>query len=66
MALSVYLKKIKMLSLFFFTMHNMPITEVIGVVNSLDKDQILDFKKFCFFRNFSFPQGVYCIAVVFR
>ena len=23
--------------------HNMPTTEVIGVVNSLDKDQILDF-----------------------
>ena len=44
MALTVYLKKLKMLSsFFFFIMHNMPTTEVIGVVNSLDKDQILDF-----------------------
>ena len=43
MALTVYLKKVKMLSSFFFIMHNMPTTEVIGMVNSLDKDQILDF-----------------------
>ena len=41
MALTVYLKKVKM-SLFFFKFI-MPTTEVIGVVNSLDKDQILDF-----------------------
>ena len=44
-ALTVYLKKVKMLSFFnlFIFMHNMPTTEVIGVINSLDKDQILDF-----------------------
>ena len=42
MTLTVYLKKLKMLS-FFFIMHNMPTAEVIGVVNSLDRDQILDF-----------------------
>ena len=41
MTLTVYLKKVKMSFLFF--MQNMPTTEVIGVVNSLDKDQILDF-----------------------
>ena len=46
--LTVYLKKVKMLSIFlfffiiFFIMHNMPTTEVIGV-NSLDKDQNLYF-----------------------
>ena len=40
-ALIVHLKKVKMSS--FFIRHNMPTTEVIGVVNSLDKDQILDF-----------------------
>ena len=40
--LTVYPKKVKILSFFIF-MHNMPTTEVIGVVNSLDKDQILDF-----------------------
>ena len=28
---------------FKFFMHSMPTTDVIGVVNSLDKDQILDF-----------------------
>ena len=39
-ALTVYLKKVKMLSFF---MHIMPTMEVIGVVNFLDKDQILDF-----------------------
>ena len=45
MALIVYIKKVKMSSFFFFffIMHSMPTTEVIGVVNSLDKDQILDF-----------------------
>ena len=46
MALTVYLKKVKMSSFFFFFLsfvHIMPTTEVIGVVNSLDKDQILDF-----------------------
>ena len=43
MALTVYLKKVKMSSFFFFFMHIMPTTEVIGVVNSLDKGQILDF-----------------------
>ena len=32
-----------------FFMHSMPTTDVIGVVNSLDKDQILDFKTSCFF-----------------
>ena len=42
MELTVYLKKVKMMSIFFI-MHNMPTTKVIGVVNSLDKDQILDF-----------------------
>ena len=43
-ALTVYLKKVKMSIFFiFFIMHNMPTTEVIGMVNSLDKDQILDF-----------------------
>ena len=43
-ALTVYLKKVKMLSSFiFFIMLNMLTTEVIGVVNSLDKDQTLDF-----------------------
>ena len=35
-------KKVKMSSSFFI-MHNMPTTEIIGVVNSLDKDQISDF-----------------------
>ena len=65
MALTVYLKKVKMLSSFFI-MHNMLTTEVIGVVNSLDKDQILDFlKHLVFFRNFPFPQGVYCKAIAF-
>ena len=43
MALTVYLKKVKMLSFFFLIMHNMTTTEVISVVNSLAKDQILDF-----------------------
>ena len=46
MVLTVYLKKVKMLSffVFFFIMHNMPpTTEVIGEVNSLNKDHILDF-----------------------
>ena len=46
MALTVYLKKVKMLSfcfLFFLYMHIITTTEVIGVINSLDKDQILDF-----------------------
>ena len=38
--LTVYLKKVKM-SIFY--LHNMPTTEVIGEVNSVDKDQILDF-----------------------
>ena len=57
-ALTVYLKKVKMSSFLNFFMHNMPTTEVIGVVNSLDKDQILDFKHFVFFQNFPFPQGV--------
>ena len=42
-ALTFYLKKVKMSSLSLFFMHIMPTTEVIGVVNSLDKDQILDF-----------------------
>ena len=41
-ALTVYLKKVKMFVVVFI-MHNMPTTEVIGVVKSLDKDQILDF-----------------------
>ena len=37
-------------------MHIMPTTEVIGVVNSLDKDQILDFLKHFFFsETFPFP-----------
>ena len=49
MTLTVYLKKVKMPKFF---MHNMPTTEVIGVVNSLNKDH------FVFFRNFPFPQGV--------
>ena len=36
MALTVYLKKVKMSLVFIFIfMHNMPTTEVIGVVNSL-------------------------------
>ena len=43
-------------------MHNIPTTEVIGVVNSLDKDQILDFKTSPPPPpppwNFPFPQGV--------
>ena len=45
MTLTVYLKKVKMLSflLLLLFMYNMPTTKVIGVVNSLDKDQILDF-----------------------
>ena len=38
-----FLKKVKMLSSFYFFMHNMPTTEVIDVVNSLNKDQILNF-----------------------
>ena len=42
MVLTVYLKKVKML-FFYIIMHNIPTTEVIGVVNSLDKDHILDF-----------------------
>ena len=42
MALTVYLKKVKILSFIIF-MHNMPTTEVIGLVNFLDKDQLLDF-----------------------
>ena len=66
MTLTVYLKKVKMSSFFFFFMYIMSTTEAIGVVNSLDKDQILVFKTFSFFRNFPFPQGVYCIAVAFR
>ena len=52
--LTVYLKKVKML--YIFIMHNMSTTEVISVVNSLDKDEILRFlKHYCFFQNFSFP-----------
>ena len=44
MALTVYLKKVKMSSFKKnFFMHIMPTTEVIGVLNSLDKDQILNF-----------------------
>ena len=43
MALTVYLKSVKMSSFLKFFMHIMPTTEVIGVVNFLDKDQILDF-----------------------
>ena len=35
-------KETKILSFIIF-MHNMPTTEVIGLVNSLDKDQLLDF-----------------------
>ena len=43
--LTVYLKKVKIsfFLLFFLVVHIMPTTEVIDVVNSLDKDQILDF-----------------------
>ena len=54
--LAVYLKKVKILSFIIF-MYNMPTTEVIGVVNSLDKDKILDFKTSCFFFvTFPFPK----------
>ena len=44
-AITVYLKELKILSFFKFIiiMHNMLNTEVIGMVNSLDKDQILNF-----------------------
>ena len=42
MILTVYLKKVKILTFIIF-MHNMPTTEVIGLVNSLDKDQLLEF-----------------------
>ena len=52
MALIVYLKKVKMS---FFIMHNMPTTEVIGVVNSLDKYQILGFLKHFVFSEKTFP-----------
>ena len=41
-ALTDYIKKVKILSIFLIV-HNMPTTEVIGIVNSLDKDQILHF-----------------------
>ena len=41
MAFTVYQKKVKMSS--FLIIHNMTTTEVISVVNSLDKDQILGF-----------------------
>ena len=51
-ALRVHIKKVKMS--YFFIMHNM-ITTVISVVNSLDRDQILDFQNFFFPQNFSFP-----------
>ena len=59
MALRVYLKKVKMSSFLnkIFLMHIMPTTEVIGVINSLDKDQILDFlKHFVFSETFPFPK----------
>ena len=42
MILIVYLKKVKILSFIIF-MHYMPTTEVIGLLNSLDKDQHSDF-----------------------
>ena len=37
-------------------MHNKPTTEVIRIVNSLDKDQILDLKKIFFSETFPFPK----------
>ena len=55
-ALTVYPKRVKMSSFLKFFMHIMPTTEAIGVVNSLDKDQILDFKTFFFPETFPFPK----------
>ena len=37
-------------------MHNMPTIEVIGAVNSLNKDHILDLKIFFFPETFPFPK----------
>ena len=49
--LTVYLKKVKM----SFIMHYMTTTEVIGVVNYLDKDQIYGFLKHFFLPKLFFP-----------
>ena len=53
-ALTVYVKKVKILS---FIMPNITTPEVISVVNSLDKDQIFRFLKLLVsFKIFPFPK----------